>query len=268
MKNLSNYRSYFFLGLLVVGIFAQSCCKCDDPTDPDCPNYDPCFGVEAPIASFGAGYIYEIPGDEIFNNFYPDSIIYLDGDTIPGTCTFYSYTVDADSFFWRVGQDPRVFKGKQFYLEFGKEFHMQSIDVELQVLKKSSCFEGGFVRDTMRKTLVITSSFLESPSIPFWNNKYHGVSTEFPQDSFTIEFMELIEDERIVNFPRGTFGRTALYRRDFDEVHFTGQNNKTIWLGNAKFQPEDRKKVVIRYKVSHDLGETQNWHTYIGYRVE
>ena len=36
---------FFVIGLLTI----QSCCKCDDPTNRDCPNYDPCFEIEEPI---------------------------------------------------------------------------------------------------------------------------------------------------------------------------------------------------------------------------
>lgn len=244
----------------------SSCHKCDNPADPDCPNYDPCFDVEAPTASFGAGYKYSFDGDEDYNGFFQDTTIYFDGDTIPGTCTFYSYTMDADSFYWQVGQDPRVFKGKEFYLEFDENFHLQPINVELIVLKESDCFQGGFVRDSINKNLVVTSNPVESPSISYFNNKYRGISTEFPNDSFDIDFKGDIR--WIENLPRGTNGNTSLYRRDFNEVFFSGQSKFTIWMGHAKFQPENRKKVVIRYKVSYDLGETSNWHTYTGYRVE
>ncbi len=269
MRNLLNYNIIkpvflliIFSGLLIV----QSCCKCDDPTNPDCSNYDPCYEVEAPIADFGAGYKYTFEGQENFNNFYPDTILYLDGDTIPSTCTFYSYTMDADSFYWRVGQDPRVFKGKEFYLEFDDNFHLQPINVELIVLKESECFDGGFVRDSLTRTLFPDTKYIESPSWEFFNSEYRGISTEFLNDSFDIEFMDDIS--WIENMPRGTNGNTALYRRDFDEVFFSGQSNHTIWMGHAKFQIENRRKVVMRYKVSYDLGETANWFTFTGHRKD
>lgn len=267
MKKLLNYKlPVCFLIIFSPVILFQGCCKCDDPSNPECPNYDPCYEVESPIADFGAGYEYFIPGEEDYNNFYRDTTIYLDGDTIPGTCTFYAYTEDVDSFYWKVGQDPRIFRGESFYLEFDDEFHMQPINVQLTVMKMSECFEGGFVRDTLEKILVPDTKYVESPSWTMFRSKYWGVSTEFPTDSFEIEMKDDIE--WIVNLPRGTNGNTALYRRDFDEVFFSGQSNKTIWMGNAKFQPENRRKIVIHYKVSYDLGETANWYTYTGYRVD
>lgn len=256
--------SIFLLLTTILGM--QSCCKCDDPTNLDCPNYDACYEVEEPVADFGSGYKYSFDAEEGYNGFFPDTTIYLNGDTIPGTCTFYSYTMDADSFYWRVGQDPRLFKGKEFYLEFDDNFHLQPINVELIVLKKSECFEGGFVRDSLTRTLVPSTKYLESPSWEFFRSEYRGISTEFPNDSFDIEFKDDIG--WIENMPLGTNGNTALYRRDFDEVFFSGQSNYTVWMGHAKFQPDNRRKVVIRYKVSYDLGETANWYTYTGFRID
>ena len=67
MKNLSSYNmtkqiSIFLLITAILGM--QSCCKCDDPTNLDCPNYDACYEVEEPIADFGAGFKYYFEGEE------------------------------------------------------------------------------------------------------------------------------------------------------------------------------------------------------------
>lgn len=269
MRNLLNKtinRHVCIIVLLTLFLGIQSCCKCDDPTNPDCPNYDSCYEVEKPLANFGAGYKYSFDGEDDYNGFFPDTTIYLDGDTIPGTCTFYSYTMDADSFYWRVGQDPRIFRGKEFYLEFDDNFNLLPINVELIVLKESECFEGGFIRDSISKILVPDTKYIESPSWEYFTNKYRGISTEFPDDTFDIEFNDDIE--WIENMPRGTNGNTDLYRRDFDEVFFSGQSNFTIWMGHAKFHSENRRKVTIRYKVSYDLGKTANWYTYTSYRID
>lgn len=269
MKRLSNYKTGVLTFIVIYSCLTlfSGCCKCDDPTDPECPNYDPCYEVYEPEAALGAGYILDIPGHSGLNLFFQDTIIYLDGDTIPGTCTFYSYTANADSFYWKVGQDPRVFRGESFYLEFDDQFHLTPIPVELVVMKKNDCFDGGFINDTINKNYVVSSKPFDSPSIKYFNSKYLGISTEFPNDSFEIEFMDDIA--WINNFPKGTNGNTNLWDRDFDEVYFWGQSEATIWEGHAKFQPENRRKVVINYRISYDLGETSsNWYEYVGYRVD
>ena len=51
-------QKYFLLALLA-GVVLVGCrddddaeCPCDDPGNPECPNYDPCFGKEQPNARF------------------------------------------------------------------------------------------------------------------------------------------------------------------------------------------------------------------------
>ena len=52
MKNIKILIfSLGFLGLLAL----QSCkeeCPCDDPTNPNCDNYDPCYGKKPITADF------------------------------------------------------------------------------------------------------------------------------------------------------------------------------------------------------------------------
>lgn len=44
----------FLLTILILAgsLFMGSCIKCDDPTDTECDNYDPCHGLKVPDASF------------------------------------------------------------------------------------------------------------------------------------------------------------------------------------------------------------------------
>lgn len=260
-------RTYLFLVYVLTVFCFMACCECEDASNPDCPNYDPCHDVVAPKADFGAGYIEKLEGNADYNQFFSDTTVYLDGDTIPSTCTFYAYTTDVDSFYWQVGHDPRIFRGKSFFLKFGEEQHLQPIEVSLIVMKKSSCFEGGFVRDTLKRILVPDTKQIESPSWEYFNSTYRGVSTEFPKDTFDVVFQDRLP-QTMVNMPKGHFGRPNFYSRDYDEVHFQGQQAELLWIGNARFQPDNRRKVVIRYKVSYDLGKTAHWHTYVGYRLD
>lgn len=183
----------------MLGILLVACCTCDDPTDIECANYDPCHDIEPLIASFGAGYILDLPGSDLFNSFYPDTVIYLDGDTIPGTCTFYSYTNNADSFYYKVGQDPSLFTDKQFYLEFSNEFHLEPISVTHIVKGRGECYKNNTSTDTLTRNFVITNQPLDPPNPKFFNSTYSGISTEFPNDAFEIEFKD--ETREIINLP-------------------------------------------------------------------
>lgn len=50
---LKKYFSLIISVLCVVAMLLNSQCRsCDDPSNPDCPNYDPCYGVSKTSASF------------------------------------------------------------------------------------------------------------------------------------------------------------------------------------------------------------------------
>lgn len=44
-------RNLIIIFSLATLLVLQSC-RCDDPTDPKCKNYDPCFEVQEPTADF------------------------------------------------------------------------------------------------------------------------------------------------------------------------------------------------------------------------
>ncbi len=268
MKISSNYKYFFFVQIALMCLFTlsiSSCEKCDDPRNRDCGNYDPCIDILEPKALFGTGSKRDFSNSD-YNNFYPDTTLYLDGDTIPAACNFYTYATDADSFYWKVGDDPRVFRGEEFFLDFEDVEPYVPILVEHIVLKKSSCFESFTVRDTIEKIIYPATVTPNSSSI-YFNNTYRGSSTEFPGESIDVEFNSM--SDLIINIPKGGNGiNSKLYFRDLDEVYFAGGNIEQAWFGHAKFQSYDRKKVIITYKITYDFGETSQWYTYEGYRVE
>ncbi len=268
MENLLRYSRDIFIGLMILSLF-YACTK-DDPLDPNSPNYNPCLTIEKPSAKFGAGTIETIgvTGD-YYNGFYKDSTIYFDQDTIPGYCLFYAYDLEnVDSFYWKVGTDPRVFTGSKFSLQFDKNLHGQSIDVRLIALKKSDCFPSGYARDTSTRTLVINSDYSKSKTQIRYNSKYLGTSNEFPGEEYLVEFMDKIETNRSKGFPRGTFGRNARFLKGYDEMYLAGQGDSIIWLAHGYFPKYNRKELIIHYKISYDLGKTAHWYTYVGYRQD
>ena len=216
MKDLSKFRFsqlpvLFFLIYIVIHF--TSCCKCDDPSNVECPNYDPCTEINNPQASFGAGFKLDFNENELFNGFYPDTSILFDGDTIAKTCTFYSHYLDVDSFYWKIGQDPRIFRESEVFLVFEDIFHYQPINVELVVEKKNSCFQNGFMRDTFKRVVVPDTKVFDSPSYIYFTSSYRGTSSEFPDESIEIEFRDDSKD--IFNMPKGENGKQTIYRRDY-----------------------------------------------------
>lgn len=262
MKNLLKYKSIiFFITTLVL---ISSCCECEDVSNPDCPNYDPCHNSEEPQqAIFGAGYVYHI-GEGNSKDFFTDTTIYLNGDTIPATTTFYALNTDVDSFYWQIGQDPRIFTSEQVYIEFDEQYNHIPIEVSYTIVKYNDCFDDGVYRETVKRTVVPSVN----PGIStYFTSKYIGTSTEQPNEEFTIEID--FEHRRILNFPKtGIKSNSYIFYNDYDEIYFTAGRDSVIWLANLKITKEDRRKVIIRYKISYDLGATSQWHTFEGIRVD
>ena len=61
---------------------------------------------------------------------------------------------------------------------------------------------------------------------------------------------------------------TFRFRNDYDEIYFSAAKGLILWLGHLKIHEEDRRKITINYKISYDFGETIEWHTFHGTRVD
>ncbi len=276
MKNLLKYKFILFLSIILF----FGCCpdECTDASDPDCSNYDPCMTVDYPVAEFGVGYKSpkkRIFSDSRFNFFGVDTILKFDSDSVGDFPTFYVLSEDVDSVFWTVGSDRRVFRKKSFELRFRNVTPGSPIDVQLVVLKKSDCFEGGFVTDTARRTIVVNLPYDESQAdYHYFRSFYTGTNTEYPGEEYRISVKvdgDANSDpyaDRLDNIPKGYKGYSFDYRSYCDELFFWGQDDYTIWYGAMKIDEEDRRKITIRYKISYDLGETSAWHTFEGIRDE
>lgn len=118
--------------------FAVSCKeKCQDASNPDCENYNPCLNKKRTSATF---IIEENVGE-----------IWVEGDTVDGgNMLRFTALQDADSFIWTIGAETiysKSFKRTGFPPRAW-------IDVTLIVVNKnpSKCFSGDNGRDTFMKT--------------------------------------------------------------------------------------------------------------------
>lgn len=111
--------------------------KCHDAGNPDCENYDPCYGKQRTSAAFK---IEENVGE-----------MWIEGDTVEGgNMVRFTALQDADSFIWQLGAE--TIYGKSFTRT---DFPPKTwIDVSLTVVNKnpSQCFSGDNGRDTLKKT--------------------------------------------------------------------------------------------------------------------
>ncbi len=171
MPTLSKTLLFF----LFIGAAFFACDKeCADPYDPKCPNFDPCLTYNTHHAE--CRIVDSVENSDAFKDMNR-------GFDIDTTWTFreiwFKAQHHADSFEWRVGTDARVWRTKEFPLEFDVT---GPITVRLVTFKKSDkeCFPESDGRDTFYKTfhLVIPSS--EAPIY----GTYKGHNTDTPNEEF------------------------------------------------------------------------------------
>ncbi len=173
-------------------IVAQGCCKekCNDPNNPNCENYDPCYGKSPVIASMKMGFMntyMPVNGDEYFIN--EDSI-------------FCAPVDDKGSLFWEPHRQYLGFKcmtsGAKTTWKLGSETITDSIfgrlfpsnkgimgkyTVSLMVEKQpnSRCFP----LDDGKDTLVKTFTFVPNTELPIMG--VYKVLFEGEKDSSIVE---------------------------------------------------------------------------------
>lgn len=150
-------------------ILAQSCKKeCHDPANPDCDNYDPCFGKEKPNADFT---IYEVVGGKPFET---DEIWHIN----KVRCIAKQ---DFDSYEWVVGDHVDTFRTKSFELggfPEGKTFNVRLIGKRQP---NTNCFAGDDGIDTVYKTFKVTA---HDSLLPIYG-VYEGAYSSYPDKKIT-----------------------------------------------------------------------------------
>ncbi|NUM30966.1 MAG: hypothetical protein HUU47_01425 [Bacteroidetes bacterium] len=170
----------------------QSCKKdcCNDPSNPDCKNYDPCYGKEPANASF---HFYRDLSNEYGKYHYKtDTIEMYEGGSMTGVI-FKVEDKNVDSCWWTVGQDTRVFTQKEFYLTFN--LWNSPIPVKLIVDKHNAknCNPDKPIRDTSTKILTLMP--LGSSNI---YGRYFGYLDGNKDDTATVQvLLEKLQSENI-----------------------------------------------------------------------
>ena len=158
----------FLLGL-------QSCKKekCIDPSNPQCENYDPCYGKQKLTADFD---IYETSG------FFSTKWTPYTTDTIASNGAIFIAKDNSDiaSYEWHIGSE--ILTTKSFNrTDF--PFNIP-VPITLMVRRKNNfnCFTGGDSVATKTKNLY-SIQFLEKTRLFGCFNGYH---TDNPADTFTV----------------------------------------------------------------------------------
>lgn len=216
------------IGVIIVSTFNSCKRKCHDKTNPDCDNYDPCYGVTEANADF---YIYELLGEPKTK----DTML-TEADTIYGHNKIYCVPkFDNDSFIWEIGAE--TIRSKTFFREdFPSD---QYISVKLIVKKNSNCLSKNRQSDTVIKRFYVKSLYKTENDTnsafknAFWGT-WKGKHISSKEDEFMVSFGYVTNHKININqakpyvvagLPKGLWPQLPFYQ-DQENLCCCGENYK------------------------------------------
>lgn len=149
MKSLK----FFFL-IILTGylIFSSTSCKkekCQDPSNKDCENYDPCYGQEPVTAKIEIAQFFPASSHPDFKN-----IAFIEDKFIPGYIQFYCPVPNAKCT-WKLGAE--TITVPKFQRSFSDSLPKGIYTVQLIIEKEpnKACFPNDDGVDTLIKTFEI-----------------------------------------------------------------------------------------------------------------
>jgi hypothetical protein len=180
--------------------------RCDDPSNPDCRNYDPCYGFEDPGAAFKVYYKWGAIQSCRVSGTSEDTVterfrLEVTDTTRNGVILLFEGPEGMDTYKWKVGTDSRTWETPTFELEFGDNA-IGEVPVTLITAKNDfdRCSGISVLRDTFTKSLFfVTMGVQELPLFGVWE----GVNTDATLDTFSIRIFLYMLSTRIENLPLG-----------------------------------------------------------------
>ncbi|UTW67458.1 hypothetical protein KFE94_04925 [bacterium SCSIO 12643] len=170
IANTINVRKVIYT-LLVLSFFLLQNCKCDNPNDPSCPNYDPCLCVSGNFADFKM--------EERIMEFDMGQFVETE-NTIEGNTIYFSILDEnVDSVHWTIGTDPRIRREKKLEIYFKEAFGDVKIRCIAYKNSVAKCLGNEAIIDTVYKTLKVRKWW----DVPYLG-KYQGESNLNPNEVF------------------------------------------------------------------------------------
>jgi hypothetical protein len=177
LKNSFKYLIILLAGMaFVLNSCKEDCPSCQDPTNSDCENYDPCHSSKPANADF------TINEQINFTDFYYET------DTIYRTNgTLFKPKYEADSITWLLGSE--VVAQEEL---FRKGYPLGWIEVTMIAnMNPSACLSEAERADTVTKQFFVLPFALSDSSTykasPWWGT-WEGYNTDAPDDKFTVSY--------------------------------------------------------------------------------
>jgi len=181
---MKKYTQYIAL-LTMVALFSASSCKeeCHDPANPECENYDACYGKTPLEADFTIEEVVRAGSGgalgQTDTSYVSDTIV---SSPNQGVSARFTAAGNYNTYHWQIGTDPTVFTTKSF-----KQFFPNPVTVWVTLIATRTpdtfCFPNDDGIDTIRKRLVVVP---RSQSLIFGN--YMGSSTQKPDSNYAVRF--------------------------------------------------------------------------------
>lgn len=150
-KSILMKTNWQILILLLCSVFFIIGCDCDDPTDPECGNYDPCFfAEEKPTLDFRIYQSYAALHTPEFttDTFFP-------GDYV----SFQANMENAIRYEWRIGVDTFVTEDGYFNIQFKEQDSILLVNAPVAMTliveyePDLECFPNRMGRDSITKLI-------------------------------------------------------------------------------------------------------------------
>lgn len=161
-RGVRSYRGLRFLTLALLALFT-TCCKddCLDPTNPNCDNYDPCYGKTQPSAKFimEEGGMREWQNGQQVEIFYPDSVFQGFGIRFRSELTdnkvYKHYWYIGNLYYENVSQTPSI--------SFGNTARPQNITIShvIEYTPDLQCFPDDDGKDSVAQTFRLIAEYKE-----------------------------------------------------------------------------------------------------------
>jgi len=250
-KSIISPVLFIFISFVLVNIFGCEGCKepvCDDPLNPECPNYDPCLSYEPANADFvvmdtftwitclGEG------GAELFISEVIDTSVVW-GDK------HFKALYQNDTYRWKIGYDTTVWIEKEFDLYFGNA-GVGDIPITLITTKNdpNHCLTEAEMADTITKTIHLVNWEEGEENAPRIFGRYVGVETDYPLDTFIVEIStDLLKG--VLNLPNGCTNEYGSLVGSWKSFLFsTGWPECNRPCGKGQLQ-EDNKTLIVDYTI-------------------
>lgn len=281
MKQLIGLILILGFGLMIE---LSGCKKCQDPTNSDCENYNPCYVYQNQgILSYQ--YIAPWGVDTLFRS----DTIYTQGSMV----LKLKQTKDVDSVRWRIGAEQRYRTSKVATVDFSQWFDDNAFKVQAIIFYSPNSSCASFKRvDTLNKNLVMQDRVNPEVSAR-WVGRYKGYTTDAPSDEFIITLdstrYRLVVGTYgikfgIKNLPKGMcfpvpsrpfedqwlddFGAAILARNDFILGYPQGTSSRECPAPNGSGKLRDGVLTInFNYEENPSINRKRVYKTFIGKRI-